>query len=124
MKVEKINSLPITFSEPHSKKDKKLAEVEKSDSIEISNTAKVFDNVDKFLNLGNRDRLNLEKMNESEKQEFLKMTSDLLKRGIVGYEELEVNGKREKHFIENQIGDQRLKGAKLYKKRNEIEIKR
>jgi hypothetical protein len=88
----------------------------KKDSIEISNTSKAFAKIDRFLNLGAPDRLDTEDLNPAEKEEFLKMLSDLLKKGVVGYEILEVNGKPEKHYIVNQIGDERLKGAKLYKK--------
>jgi hypothetical protein len=87
------------------------------DSFEISDTAKVYDRIDKFLNLGRPDRLDVSDLNDSEKKEFLKMLSDLIKRGIVGYEVLEVNGRPEKHFIVNQIGDERLYGAKLYKRK-------
>jgi len=86
------------------------------DSIEISNTSKVYDRIDKFLNLGRPDRLEISDLNPAEKKEFLKILADLLRKGIVGYEVLEVNGKPEKHYIVNQIGDERLKGAKLYTK--------
>lgn len=87
------------------------------DSVEISNTSKVYDRIDKFLNLGRPDRLEIGDMNSAERDEFLKMLADLLKKGIVGYEVLEVNGKPEKHYIVNQVGDERLKGAKLYLKK-------
>lgn len=88
----------------------------KSDSIEISNTAKVYDKVDKFLNLGDSDRLDIGELNEAERKEFLKMLSALIKKGIVGYEVLDVNGKPEKHFVDTKIGDKRIYGAKLYKR--------
>ncbi len=87
------------------------------DTAEISNTAKVFDKLDKFLNLGRSNRLDIDDLNDKEKEEFIKMLSELIKRGVVGYEILEVNGKPEKHYIVNQIGNQRIYGAKLYKKR-------
>ncbi|MDP4115117.1 MAG: hypothetical protein Q8903_03235 [Bacteroidota bacterium] len=86
------------------------------DSSEISNTSKAFARIDDFLNLGKSDRLNIDDLNEGEKKEFLKMLSELIKKGIVGYEVIEVNGKPEKHYIVNEIGDERLKGTKLYKK--------
>ncbi|MBX3006648.1 MAG: hypothetical protein KF816_01345 [Melioribacteraceae bacterium] len=86
------------------------------DKIEISNTAKAFAKLDNFLNLGKKDRLDTSDLNEEEKKEFLKMLAKLLQEGIVGYEILEINGKPEKHYIVNQIGDERIKGAKLYKK--------
>ncbi len=87
------------------------------DSIEISNTSKVYERIDKFLNLGRPDRLDISDMNNAEREEFLKMLTDLIRKGIVGFEVLEVNGKPEKHYIVNQIGDERLKGAKLYNKK-------
>ena len=87
------------------------------DKIEFSNTSKAFAKLDNFLNLGKRDRLDVSDLNDSEKKEFLKMLATLLQKGIVGYEVLEVNGKPEKHYIVNQIGDQRIYGAKLYKKK-------
>ncbi len=100
------------------KKDLKIA------SIEISNTAKVYDKVDKFLNLGGKDRLEISGLNNEEKTEFIKMVSALINKGIVGYEVLEVNGKPEKHFLENQIGNERLKGAKTYNKKDMYKIKK
>lgn len=89
------------------------------DKIEISNTAKAFDAVNKILDLGNSNRFSeaeLDKLNPKEKQEFLKMLSILLKKGIVGYEVLEIKGKPVKYYIVNEIGDKRTYGAKLSKK--------
>jgi hypothetical protein len=88
------------------------------DKIEISNTAKAFAKLDNFLNLGKKDRLDTSDLNEEEKKEFLKMLAKLLQEGVVGYEILEVNGKPEKHYIVNQIGDERIKGAKLFNRYN------
>ncbi|AFN74118.1 hypothetical protein MROS_0877 [Melioribacter roseus P3M-2] len=91
--------------------------VASTDSAEISNTARVFDKLDKFLNLGRKDRLDIGDLNEAEKEEFMKMLATLIKRGIVGYEVLEINGKPEKHYIVNQIGNERTYGARLYNKK-------
>ena len=85
-----------------------------TDAIEISDTAKAFNKIDDFLNLGNPDRLNTGDMSPGVKEEFIKILAILIKRGVVGYEILEVDGKPEKHFIVNQIGDDRLYDAKLY----------
>lgn len=116
--VSKINSFS-SFVWDKKQQEKILTGSEtKSDSVEISNTAKIYDKVDKFLNLGDSDRLDIGELNEVERKEFLKLLSALIKKGIVGYEVLDVNGKPEKHFIDNQIGDERLKGAKLYKKKD------
>lgn len=84
------------------------------DKIEISNTSKAFGKIDSFLNLGRPDRLDTSDLNEPEKKEFFKMLAALIKKGVVGYEIIEVNGKPEKHYIVNEIGDQRLYGKKLY----------
>ena len=112
--VENLKLLQGLFANESAKL--KTAEKNQSarDSIEISNTSKVYDRIDKFLNLGRADRLDVSDLNPAEKKEFLKILADLIKKGIIGYEVLEVNGKPEKHYIVNQIGDERLKGAKIY----------
>ena len=112
------NSIPVLniFNEDFKNVKKTNTNSQSKDSIEISNTAKVYDRIDKFLNLGRPDRLDVSDLNDAEKEEFLKMLANLLKHGIIGYEILEVNGQPEKHFIVNQIGDERIYGAKLYKK--------
>lgn len=98
-------------------KEKKYTSVE--DKAEISNTAKAFDAVNKILDLGNSNRFSeadLDKLNPKEKEEFLKMLAILLKKGVVGYEVLEIKGKPVKYYIVNEIGDTRTYGAKLSKK--------
>jgi len=103
------------FNNPEAEENKKVKfTLNFGDSAEISNSAKAFKKIDSFLNLGKSRSFTLDEMSPGEKKEFLKMLSALLQKGIIGYEELEVDGKREKHFIVTQIGDQRLKGAKLY----------
>ncbi len=119
----KLNMNPVTsnnnlagfiFTNNAAKANNKNEEAK--DSMEFSNTSKVFARIDKFLNLGRPDRLEIDDLNDEEQKEFLKILADLLKRGIVGYEVLEVNGKPEKHYVVNQIGDKRLYGTKLYKR--------
>ena len=110
------NILTVFYSSVVNKNDASKDEAP-GDTVQLSDTSKVFSKLDNFMNLGKRDRFNVSDLNDEEKKEFLKMLSELLKRGIVGYEVLEVNGKPEKHYIVNQIGDQRIYGAKLYKKK-------
>ncbi len=110
-----VNSTNL-FSKSTNKVDKTTTNTTKSDSIDISASSRAFKKIDDFLNLGKPDRLNTDDLNPEEEKEFLKMLSSLLKQGVIGYEILEVNGKPEKHFIVNQIGDERIKGAKLYTK--------
>ena len=96
-----------------SNKDSKIT-LKLGDSVEISNTAKAFEKIDSFMNLGQPRSFTLDELSEEEKEEFLQMLAKLIEKGIIGYEELEVDGKKEKHFIVTQIGNDRLKGAKLY----------
>ena len=91
---------------------------EKKDKIEISNTSKAFDKLNDFMNLGKPGRMDISDLSTEEREEFLKMLADMLKNGIIGYEIREVDGKPEKHFIVNQIGDKRLYGTKLYTKKD------
>jgi hypothetical protein len=116
--MEPITNKSNIFQTFLSSSTKKAEEKENktTDSVEISNTSKAFAKLDNFLNLGKSDRLDTGDLNEEEKKEFLKMLADLIKSGVVGYEVLEVNGKPEKHYMVNQIGDERTNGAKLYKK--------
>lgn len=116
--TDKNNILQILNYELSQSKNQSDKSSVKKDSLEISNTSKVFKKIDDFLNLGKPDRLSTDGMTKEEKDEFLKMLSILLKKGIVGYEVLEVDGKPEKHFIVNQIGNQRIYGAELYKNKS------
>ena len=87
----------------------------KKDSLEISNTSRAFNKLNDFLNLGKPGRMDISDLSPGEKEEFLKMLASLLKKGIIGYEVREVDGKPEKHYMVNQIGNERLYGSDLYK---------
>jgi hypothetical protein len=96
-----------------------LVEETRKVGIEPSKPNRVFDKADEFLRLGGSSRnLDLSDLSPAEKEQFLKILSGLLKRGIVGYEELEVQGKTEKHFLVNTLGNQRLAGAKPALRKN------
>jgi hypothetical protein len=87
-----------------------------------ANPMSVVNAVEDFLNLGNADRLgSYSKLSDSEKEKFAKMLGKLLQSGIIGYEILEVNGQKEKHFLSTQIGDERLYNAKRYNKKGYLE---
>ena len=83
----------------------------------VSLSSNVFKKVESFMNAGSSKDILLNDLTPDEKDQFLKILSGLLKEGIVGYEILDVNGKPEKHFLVNQIGDRRLYGAKQYIKK-------
>ncbi|MGD8781463.1 MAG: hypothetical protein PVH88_21170 [Ignavibacteria bacterium] len=116
MKIDNQKSVNQQLLEISKKEEKSAEESEssKKDSIEISDKTRAFSKLNDFLNLGKTDRLDMEDMAPGEKEEFLKMLSKLLEKGIVGYEYLEVDGKKEKHFIVNQIGNRKLYDAELY----------
>lgn len=114
--INSISSVKNLLTEDFSSVKKIRKEKEQKDTIEISNTSKAMAKIDNFLNLGKSDRLDTGDLNDAEKEEFLKILGNLLQKGIVGYEILNVNGKPEKHYIVNEIGDQRLYGKKLYNK--------
>jgi len=114
MDITSINSASLLQNLPSGKNEKSDLK-SFADEANFSNTAKVFSKIDSFMNLSSDGRFNLDgmsKMNKAEQEEFLSMLSTLLQKGIVGYEELEVDGKKEKHYIINQIGNERLYGAK------------
>jgi hypothetical protein len=84
------------------------------DTASISDASKVFSQVDHVFNLGNPRSVDTGSMSPADRKEFIKIVANLLHKGVVGYEILNVNGRPEKHFIENEIGDTRIKGTKLY----------
>jgi len=80
----------------------------------ISTSAKVMGRLDEFLNMGQGTDLSLDDMSEDEQQTFLSMLSALMKKGVVGYEMLEIEeGQPEKYFIVNQIGSEETYGKPL-----------
>jgi hypothetical protein len=116
--INGVNNIKSLLAEDVSGAKKTKKGKSKTDTIEISNTSKAFAKIDSFLNLGKSDRLDISDLNGAEKKEFLKMLASLMKAGVVGYEIIDVNGKPEKHYIVNEIGDTRLYGKKLYKKQD------
>lgn len=85
-----------------------------ADSLQLSSTPKVFKAVDEFLNLGKSSGDSVRNLAPEERDEFFKVIAKLIQNGVIGYEYLEVEGKKEKHFLANQIGNHRLRGAEQY----------
>ncbi|MBD3410239.1 MAG: hypothetical protein GF419_08545 [Ignavibacteriales bacterium] len=77
------------------------------------NPTKVYDRIENFLNLGGASRLETDDLTPEEARQFLVMMAKLTRQGIVGFEEFEIDGRRERHYVVNQFGDDRLKGARL-----------
>lgn len=88
---------------------------------QIPNTSKAFKKLDEFLNLGRTRDLSLSDLSDEEKEEFGKMLSTLVKHGIVGYTVYDVDGRPEKHYVLDELGNSRLKGRKVWdEKRSKI----
>lgn len=86
-----------------------------ADLVNISTSQDVFSAVDSFFNLGASNRFDaFHKLSPQDKEQFVQIVADLAKAGYMGYEELVVNNKVERHDLENKIGDQRIRGARVY----------
>ncbi|MBJ6800318.1 hypothetical protein [Geomonas propionica] len=86
-----------------------------ADLVNISASQDVFSAVDSFFNLGASNRFDaFHKLAPQDKEQFVQIVADLAKAGYMGYEELVVNHKVERHDLENKIGDQRIRGARVY----------
>jgi len=86
----------------------------------------VFQAVDDFLYLNKSDRLgSFFNLNGAGKEKFFQIVGKLLEAGVIGYEKLELeDGTVEKHFIETEIGNRKLKGAKYYDETAEASLYR
>lgn len=49
-----------------------------------------------------------------DKGKFVSIVAELTKAGYMGYEELVVDNRVERHEIAQQIGDDRVRGARVY----------
>jgi hypothetical protein len=86
-----------------------------ADAVDLSVSSEVFSAVDSYLNLNKQGRFDsFHKLSPQDKEQFVKIVAALAQAGYVGYEELVVNKKVEKHDATTQIGDERLHGAKVY----------
>ena len=85
-------------------------------SVDLSASHDVFAAVDKFFDLNSPGKLEtFNSLSPDEKGQALKMVAELGKRGYVGYETLLVdNQKVERHDIIMEIGDDRLRNARVY----------
>ena len=84
-------------------------------SVELSVSRDVFSAVDDFFNLGKSGRFDaFHALEPKNKEQFVKIVAELAKSGYVGYEELIVNKKVERHEVTTQIADRRSQLAKVY----------
>lgn len=85
---------------------------EKGDKLDVD-INKVWDSVDNFLDLGDSNVFSWIRLNEAEQKKYWEVVSKLIKSGIIGYRYYEVNGNLERHFIEWEIANPRLKNVKV-----------
>jgi hypothetical protein len=86
-----------------------------ADALERSVSHDVFTAVDSYFNMGKSGRFDaFHALSPEDKEQFVKIVAELAKSGYMGYEELIVNKKVEKHDVLNQMGDDRLHDAKVY----------
>ncbi len=85
-------------------------------AVDLSASHDVFAAVDKFFDLNSPGKLEtFNSLSPDEKGQALKMVAELGKRGYVGYETLLVNNQKvERHDIIMEIGDDRLRNARVY----------
>ena len=92
----------------------KLSPTDKSMKSNSNNdySKRVWDKIDDFLNLGSTKDINLTDLSPDEKKQYFSVLAKIMNDGIAGYNYYKVNGKIEKHYLVNTIGDSRLYGAK------------
>jgi hypothetical protein len=84
-------------------------------SVKLSASRDVFSAVDDYFNLGRSGRLDAFRgLSPEDKEQFFRIVAELAKSGYVGYEELIVNKKVERHDIVSQMGNRRLQNARVY----------
>lgn len=117
-----INSISGTFVHPDENL-KSLRTVHLKNQHISGETASrpfsAFDAVDRFLDLNSDNRFSfLNDPNIAKNEDFMtfvKIITNLIKNGIVGYEYLKVNNRPYKSFLSTQIGAQDLYGKKVYR---------
>jgi hypothetical protein len=93
----------------------KISSQETTDNIDLSVSHDVFSAVDNFFNMGRSGRFDaFHNLSPDDKEQFVRIVAELAKSGYMGFEELIVKNKVERHDVANQMGDERLHGAKVY----------
>lgn len=93
-----------------------------SEKLPKANSAmQQFRTVDLVFNLGAENHagfiMDMYAPGEKDLGDILKTISSLLKKGIVGYEFLDVRNNPYQSFVTTRIGDQRLAGTRLYRQK-------
>lgn len=80
-----------------------------------------FQEIDNILNLGSRDLTGFisgdSGLSHKEQEDFLRVLGNLLRRGVVGKEEIRVRDQKRTTFSTTRLGDSRLRRAEPYDRR-------
>ena len=111
-RVDSLNAL-ASLSEPMNEVDGSASP--DGDVVNISGSQDVFTAVESFFNQGKSNRFeDFHNLSREDKETFVKVVAELAKSGYMGYEELIVDNKIERHDLTTQIADDRIRGAKAY----------
>lgn len=87
--------------------------------LPVSSQRFFFESLDGFLNMSSRDLSAVlpgqNGLSKDEYNDFLKVLSNLLKRGVVGTEELRVRDQKQTTFVTTRLGDPVLRHARPYR---------
>lgn len=109
------SALMTKEKDPHTTPASKVSRAADALSVDLSPSRDVFTAVDNFFNLGKSEQLTAFKgLSKEDRAQFFKIVGELLKSGYMGYENLVVDKKVERHDVTTQIGDKRLRHAKVY----------
>lgn len=87
-----------------------------ADTVNISASQDVFSAVDSFYNVAKPDRFEeFHNLSRDDKELFVTIVAELAKSGYMGYEELVVDNRMERHELLDRIVDERVRGAKAYR---------
>ena len=85
-------------------------------TLSHSTSANLLSAVDNVYNLnGPRQLDSYRKLSADDKKQFVQIVSALATTGYMGYEDLVVKNRVERHNATTEIGDQRLHGARVYR---------
>ena len=94
------------------------SEVVQTKSLPKPNAVPIFRAVEDVFDLGAETRnidLSVSNLNEPEIAEYLSLTAKLLQAGVVGFEDLDVNGKPTRSFVPFEIAGGYTEDARPYR---------
>lgn len=94
-------------------KDSILAKNSQESNIDNINFSKIWSAIDSYFDLGDPNKLLWMQLSPAAQSQYWKIITKLIQKGVVGYRYYEVNGQKEKHFIECEMAVSRFANAKV-----------